>query len=286
MVNRKLYSALKISIIYFLGGCIWIISSDTILKILIPDSEEYAVYQTYKGWAFILSSAVLLFILLYSEFKKRDIIESDLIKNLREKKILLNEIHHRVNNNLNSIISLLYIENAKADSAESKSIIETLSGRIFSMALVHEHLYKSLNFKDIFLKDYIPELVLKVEGMYPSHGDRVEVMYNIDYTALDINKAIPLGIILNEIISNSFKHGFPGSRNGRVSIDVKQENNNCYLTVEDNGIGSKNTMAQSSELSPGIELINMLVNQLSGKIICDNSSGYKYIIIFPLAGQV
>ncbi len=282
MGNRKLYGALKISAIYLIAGCIWIISSDTILKILIPDADEYAVYQTYKGWAFILSSAVLLFILLYSEFKKRDIIESDLIKNLGEKKILLNEIHHRVKNNLNSIISFLYLENAKAISPESINIIETLSGRIFSMALVHEHLYKSLDFKDIYLKDYIPELVLKVNGLYPLLKDRVEVIYNIDDTALDINKAIPLGIILNEIISNSFKHGFTGLTDGKIFIDVKQKNSTCQLTVEDNGIGKKNSSDQSSELSPGIELINMLVKQLSGELICSNSSGYKYFIVFPM----
>ncbi|PKL15390.1 MAG: hypothetical protein CVV49_21350 [Spirochaetae bacterium HGW-Spirochaetae-5] len=104
MVNRKLYGALKISAIYLIAGCIWIISSDTILKLLIPDADEYAVYQTYKGWTFILSSAVLLFTLLYSEFKKRDMIESDLIKNLHEKKILLNEIHHRVKNNQRQVL--------------------------------------------------------------------------------------------------------------------------------------------------------------------------------------
>ena len=283
MVNRKLFGALKISAIYLIAGCIWIISSDTILGILIPDADEYAVYQTYKGWAFILSSAVLLFILLYSEFKKRDIIESDLIKNLHEKKILLNEVHHRVKNNLNSIISLLYIEKSKAGSTESIDMIETLSGRIFSMALVHEHLYKTADFKEINLKKYIPELIDSIKGNFLLNEDKVEVKYNMDETVLDITKAIPVGILLNEIISNSFKHAFPDSKQGIITVDVKLDRGRCLLTVGDNGVGDGKAADKYSGDGPGIELIKMLVRQLSGEISCDNTAGYKYDIVFPVS---
>ncbi len=284
MVNRKLTGALKISLIYFLAGCVWIFSSDAILEIFIPDMEKYAAFQTYKGWIFILVSAILLFFLLYKELTKRDIIESDLNKNLHEKRVLLNEVHHRVNNNLNSIISLLYLENSKAESPDSKEIIETLSGRIYSMSLVHEHLYRSADFKSISLKDYIPILVSHIKEVYNSNGDRIKVDYNIGDTVLDITKAIPFGILLNEIINNSFKHAFPGSMEGSITINVKQDNSICQLSVCDDGIGAPDMMELIPGKRHGIELINLLVKQLSGEISTTGINGFRYIIIFPAAG--
>jgi two-component sensor histidine kinase len=282
MVNKKIYGALKISVIYFVAGCIWIFSSDTILEILIPDRGEYAVFQTYKGWIFILISSILLFFLLYKELKKRDVIESNLIENLQEKRVLLNEVHHRVNNNLNSIISLLYLENSKAESPDSKQIIETLTGRIYSMALVHEQLYKSKDFKNISVNDYIPVLVSYIKGMHPAAGDEIKINYRIGEMALDITKAIPFGMLLNEIISNSFKHAFPGSRGGKITIDVKEENNKCLMAVCDNGIGIPDITKLITEESHGVELIRLLVKQLSGEISSTGSDGLKYNIVFPV----
>lgn len=278
MVNRKLRGALKISLIYFIAGCLWIISSDTILKIFVHDGDQYAVYQTYKGWAFILSSAVLLFVLLYSELKKRDIIESVLIKSLREKKVLLNEVHHRVKNNLNTIISLLYIEAGRARAAESLGIIETLSGRIFSMALVHDFLYKSPDFKEIFLKDYIPELAENIRKKSPA-AEGIEIKYNIDNTALGITQAIPVGLMLNEIVDNSIRHAFTGIKSGLIIVDVREQGGRCFLDLSDNGNGGSDT----SPNGPGVELVQMLVKQLSGEISIDRSAGFKYQISFPMA---
>jgi len=284
MINGKFYGAVKISVIYFVAGCIWIISSDKILEILIPGRDEYADFQTYKGWVFILASAILLFFLLYKELKKRDIIEADLNKNLHEKRLLLNEVHHRVNNNLNSIISLLYLENSKTESPDSIAIIETLSGRIYSMSLVHEHLYKSQDFMNIHLKDYIPALVSYIMGMYPFKKNSIKLIFNIDDTVLDITKAIPFGILLNEIVSNSFKHAFPDSMEGSISIDVKNDNNKCRLIVGDDGIGFPDLDERCSDKSHGIELICLLVKQLSGEISSSGTDGLKYNIVFPAAG--
>lgn len=283
MVNKKIYGALKISVIYFIAGCIWIFSSDTILKIFIPDREEYAVFQTYKGWIFILISSILLFFLLYKELKKRDVVESDLIENLHEKRVLLNEVHHRVNNNLNSIISLLYLENSKAESPDSKQIIGTLTGRIYSMALVHEQLYKSKDFKNISLNDYIPVLVSYIQGMHPSTEDGIKINYRIGEIALDITKAIPFGLLLNEIISNSLRHAFPGTDGGSISIDVKQENNKCMMTVCDDGIGIPDITKLIPDESHGLELIYLLVKQLSGEISSTGTDGLKYNIVFPIS---
>jgi two-component sensor histidine kinase len=284
MIKGKLYGALKISVIYFFTGCIWIISSDKILEILIPGKEEYADFQTYKGWIFILTSAILLFILLYNELKKRDVIEADLNKNIDEKRVLLNEVHHRVKNNLNSIISFLYLENSKAESPESAAIIEALSGRIYSMSLVHEHLYKSENFINISLKKYIPGLVSYIKGMYPIKEKNIKLFYNIDDTVLDITKAIPFGILLNEIVSNSYKHAFPGQTEGGIFIEVKTINNECITEVGDDGIGIPDMSEINSARGHGIELMELLVKQLSGVCTMSGDCGLKYRIVFQAAG--
>lgn len=281
MINRKLYAAIKITFIYFLGGFIWILSSDTILKILIPERDQYAELQTYKGWIFILISSLLLFFLLYRELKRRDIIEADLNKNLKEKRILLNEIHHRVKNNLNSIISLLYLENSNAESPDSKKIIQTLSGRIYSMALVHEKLYQSKNFSGIRLKDYIPELCSHIISSFPDIKDKVKTYYYIDESFLDIIKGIPFGILINEIINNSCRHAFPGTENGTISINISNKEYNLLVTVEDNGIGF-NASEENTNDTQGFELISLLVNQLAGTITRTSVNGLKYHITFPV----
>jgi len=281
MINRKLRGAFKISLIYFLAGCVWIISSDTALGILIPDRGKYAAFQTYKGWVFILISAILLFILLYNELRKRDIIESDLNNNINEKKVLLNEVHHRVKNNLNAIISLLYLENSKAKSSDSKEMIETLTGRIYSMALVHELIYKSENFKGISLKDYIPRLVLSISEAYTSKKDIIKIKYNIDNTVLDLTRAIPLGILMNEVINNSFKHAYPDQREGTISVEFKHEGNRYFLIIADDGTGFDDRNLRYMEVASGLELVKLLVNQLSGEINIVSQTGTKYSINLP-----
>jgi len=283
MVNKKFYGAIKITLIYFLSGCIWIFSSDTILKIIIPDSDEYAALQTYKGWVFILISSIFLFYLFYRELKRRDIIESDLNKNLKENKLLLNEVHHRVKNNLNSIISLLYLENLRAETAESKKVTHTLSEKIYSMALVHEKLYQSGNFSGMRIKDYIPELCSHIIDSFPDLKDKVKRYYNIDDSFLDIKKGIPFGILINEIIINACKHAFPGIYTGSISININKVRHNLIAEIADNGIGISEPET-ITDYTQGFELMKLLVKQLSGTISRTGVKGLQYCIIFPVAG--
>lgn len=280
MINRKLYGTIKITLIYFMGGFIWILSSDAVLKILIPDRDKYAAFQTYKGWIFILISSIFLFFLLYRELKKRDIIESNLKKNLKEKRILLNEIHHRVKNNLNSIISLLYLENSRAESSDSRKIIKTLSGRIYSMALVHEKLYQSENFSGIRLKEYIPELCSHITDLYPDLKNKIKTDFNIDDSFLDIIKGIPFGILVNEIINNSCKHAFHGTENNAISVTIRKDGLNLLATIEDNGIGIRKS--DNTDATQGFELMRLLVKQLAGTITRTSVKGLKYSITFPV----
>jgi two-component sensor histidine kinase len=280
MKKRKLYSTLKISFIYLLAGCIWIAASDNVLEIFVPDKESYALLQTYKGWFFIVISSALIFYLLYKELKIRDKIEESLNRTIVDKKNLLNEIHHRVNNNLNSIISLLYLEKEKTDSIESQKIIETLSGRIYTMSLVHENLYKSDNFSQIYLNNYIPELLSYIKKQQNKKADHISLSCDIDNTSLNISKAIPFGMMIYEIINNSFKHGFPENWSGKITITVKSFSNICHIRIEDNGIGipEDNNLSENGH---GLELIKLLAGQLSGQIEQISGNGLKYTIKFP-----
>jgi len=281
MKKKKIYSALKISLIYLLAGCIWIIASDNVLEFFVQERESYALFQTYKGWFFIIISSSLIFYLLYKELKIRDKIEDSLNKNLLDKKNLLNEIHHRVNNNLNSIISLLYLEKEKTGNIESHKIIETLSGRIYSMSLVHENLYKSDNFSQIYLKNYIPELILYIKKHQPEKTVNISVSCEIDNSSLNISKAIPFGILMYEIINNSYQHAFPDNSGGKITIIIKSSSNICHVRIEDNGIGITEDK-KISENGQGMELIKLLAGQLTGQIEQNCLNGLQYTIKFPI----
>jgi two-component sensor histidine kinase len=173
------------------------------------------------------------------------------------------------------------MENSRAETPDSKNIIQALSGRIHSMALVHEKLYQSENFSGIRLKEYIPELCSHITDLYPDLKNKIKTDFNIDDSFLDIIKGIPFGILMNEIISNSCKHAFPGKESGTITVNISKEGYNLLVTVEDDGIGI-DAEENMTDKTQGLELIRLLVNQLGGTITRTSVKGLKYSITFPV----
>lgn len=199
---------------------------------------------------------------------------------LKEKEQLLKEIHHRVKNNMQIISSLLSLQ---SDSSADKKLIELLResrNRINSMALVHEMLYKSANISKIDTKEYIHALGSSIQESYILPDYTIKFIYEIENGIyLNIDKMIPLGLILNEAISNSLKHAFP-NKQGEILIGLKEVNNKFQLFISDNGIGLRADYNLETDSHLGIQLINILTDQLGGKIKVDNSLGLKYAIEF------
>lgn len=199
---------------------------------------------------------------------------------LREKEQLLKEIHHRVKNNMQIISSLLNLQSETTEDVKFLDLIRESRNRINSMALVHEMLYQSKNLSKIELKDYIVALSKSIYQSYHLPNTTIEFIYDIEEAIyLDIDKMIPIGLILNEIISNSMKHAFP-NKTGTITLKLSSLQNQFVLLVKDDGSGFKTNFDIEKDSHLGIQLIYMLAEQLSGKLDISNEEGVAYSLIF------
>ncbi len=216
-------------------------------------------------------------------FLERKKIEEKLNATVSEKEFLIKEIHHRVKNNLQIISSLL---NLQADNIKDAGIKEKYTesiGRIKSIAIIHELLYRSKNLSDIKIRQYLQELVSYISDTY-DHEDRVRVNLSVDVKSQTINldKAIPCGIIINELMSNAFKYAFEPEQNGTIDISLTQdEKNDRYeLIVSDSGSGLPSSLDINKTPTLGLQLVNSLVGQLGGTVEINGKQGTRFKISF------
>jgi PAS domain S-box-containing protein len=213
-----------------------------------------------------------------TEIKKAEI---RIKKSLEEKEILLKEIHHRVKNNLQIVSSVLDLQGSyvKTDPI-AVNVLKESQNRVFSMALIHEMLYQSKDLNKINFDDYIKSLISHL-----LHSYRLEIQVNsvidVKDVSLNIETAVPCGLIISELVSNSLKYAFENEKSGEVQISLKSKGNEYELIVSDNGVGfPENLDIKNIKLSLGLQLVNALVNQLDGSIELDRSQGTRYTIKF------
>ncbi|CAN5154294.1 hypothetical protein BH09BAC5_BH09BAC5_28620 [soil metagenome] len=205
---------------------------------------------------------------------------------LHEKEVMLKEIHHRVKNNLQVISSLLNLQADQIDNNDFKEKYRVTRDRIRSMALVHEKLYESENLALIDFGDYVESLANSLNVSYNPDNSRINMEIEVGENSglFKIETAIPCGLILNEMLSNSFKYAFPGNKTGSVKVifgSEKMKNENKFrLEVMDNGVGiPENTDVNNSE-TLGFQLINMLAEQLKANLVIDRNNGTKFSLTF------
>ncbi|MEI8173889.1 MAG: histidine kinase dimerization/phosphoacceptor domain -containing protein [Deltaproteobacteria bacterium] len=204
---------------------------------------------------------------------------------LREKDILLNEIHHRVKNNMQVISSLLKLQASACGNPELTERLNESQSRIHAMALVHEKLYGSKDFSRIDLAGYVRTLSQELFQSHKINQWKIALIVQTDGEVhVDVNKAIPCGLILNELISNALKHAFPGGRQGKLQIIIREtENKEIEIAVRDNGLGLPDDVDIHKPRSLGLDLVNGLVkNQLDGQIEVRRDKGTEFRITFPL----
>ncbi len=220
----------------------------------------------------------LLCFLLYRIFdQKKGIEERNEIINtaLKEKDILLREIHHRVKNNLQVISSLLGIQGRTIKDKKAKEAIQEGRNRVQSMALIHQNLYKKDNLTGIEMKPYIDKLATHLIHTYQVEDGTIEVQSQVDDLTLDVETVVPIGLIINELISNSLKYAFPNNGNGSINIELKEEEDRLLLIVSDNGIGLNEAQLQSKTETFGHSLIRAFKNKLKADIDISGSDGTK-----------
>jgi PAS domain S-box-containing protein len=205
--------------------------------------------------------------------------EKELQKSLAEKEVLLREIHHRVKNNMQIISSLLNLQIQFEDLDETISVLKESQGRIKSMAIIHEKLYQSSSLTNINFKEYLEKLILDIYYSYGILDGSIESMLEIQDINLNIDTAMPLGLIINELVTNSIKYAFPENI-GKIIIKLESNHDQLELTIADNGIGMPKELILEDSKTLGLQLVNSLINQLDGRLELDTSHGTKFKIIF------
>ena len=201
-------------------------------------------------------------------------------RSLKEKQTLLAEIHHRVKNNLAIVSSLIELQKEEVDE-ELKPAFENVQSRIKSIALIHEKLYEKTIFSEVELAGYLRELSSMISDTYYSKEKRISIDLELEDVKVDMTSAVPVGLICNELINNSFKHAFHNQKQGRVSIRLKDLGDSTEVSVSDTGKGLPDDFNLNSANSLGVTLLQVLTQQIKGELKTVGSSGAMFVLTFP-----
>ncbi len=218
---------------------------------------------------------------LKKEVKERKAAEEQVRASLQEKEMLLKEIHHRVKNNLQIISSLLNLQTSKVKETGTLRALRDSQARVRSMALIHEKLYQSNNLSKIEFGEYVQSLATDLFRSYQRGLGEVRLNIHTDKLALDLDLAVPCGLILNELMTNVFKYAFPNGRNGLVTVELRLNPDRIItLKVADDGVGLPANLEIAKANSLGLQLVNDLVEQVNGKLEIINSGGTTFLVSF------
>ena len=241
--------------------------------------EINASVINYRGKTAILS--------INRDNSQRKLAELQIKKSLQEKEILLKEIHHRVKNNLQVISSLLDLQSDTLEDPETISVFRNSIDRIRSMALVHENLYRFGDLARINGSEYIHKLVEYFFDTYGGLAENVtpQVQIKAPSLSLDMDTAIPLGLILTELLSNALKHAFPAAREGEIHIQVSTTPGRLTLEVRDNGVGFPPGLDLRESKSLGMQLVTLLTQQVKGTLDLKGDNGTTVTVTLPYQGR-
>jgi PAS domain S-box-containing protein len=223
---------------------------------------------------------------LIAEVCQRSIVEERLRLILHEKEVLIKEVHHRVKNNLQVIVSLLYLQSRKTSDPACCAALLDSQTRIKSMALIHENLYQSGDLMSIDFDRYLRNLAGNLMVAYGVDRAGVNVVTDARDLAVNVTTAIPLGLIANELISNALKYAFTGRDGGEITLTGKREPSKITLVIKDDGQGIPEEFDWEHADSLGFSLVQMLVRQLKGSIVLVRTSGTEFVITIPYGGEL
>ncbi len=216
-----------------------------------------------------------------SDITERKRAEEALRTSLEEKEILLREVHHRVKNNLQVVVSLLNLQSQNVPDERVREIFKESRNRIRSMALVHERLYQSSDLSHVDFAEYLRRLTTHLFHSYGLDAGRIELEVDAGDVRLDVNTAVPLGLIINELVSNAIKHAFPDGRRGKIAVGLKPlEGGRFRLAVSDDGAGFPEGVDFRNTESLGMQIVTMLAEQLEGKLALERGAGTKFVLTF------
>ena len=236
---------------------------------------NFALYNRFVG------SAILSIIIWVSMRLKSD--NEKISEALKEREVLIKETHHRIKNNLQLVISLLNLQTMQTDDEQIHFHLNESKNRIKSISLIHEKLHESKSLSDVNMKDYITDLIEELVKTYNTYSVNIELKVDIENFELDSKTAINLGLIVNELCTNSLKYAFINRSIGIISLSLKTlDETNTKLVYCDNGVGLPKDFDLSQTNTLGMQLLKSFVGQINGTMKMNKNDGLEYVFIFPL----
>jgi len=226
------------------------------------------------------SGDITIVVLMHEDITDRKMAEKRIEASLKEKEVLMKEIHHRVKNNMTMISSLLSLQSNRVKDEHYKAMFDDSMNRIRTMAAIHERLYQFEDLSNIIFSDYIKNIV---NSIFKSFGlsSRIKFVTDIEEISLAIDSSIPCGLIVNELITNSMKYAFPDNREGEIRVSLHtNDTGEIKLSISDNGVGMPEGLDFRNAESLGLDLVNALVEQLKGEIELSREKGTEFMITF------
>ena len=250
-----------------------------IYRINTSDGKEKWVWEQGRG-IFGYNNELIALEGFITDITEKKTTEDQLQKSLKEKEILLRELYHRTKNNMQVISSILHLKANRIQDNSIQFIFHEIENKIHSMALVHKKLYESNDLSSLNLKTYFQDLINLIRNSYTINENQIKFVYAaVDATVL-IDTAIPLGLVLNELLSNAVKHAFPNGRQGEIKIDLTKGPGGLVIDVEDNGVGLPASFDMKKNINLGLETVmDLITNQLRSEISYENHNGLKYRIV-------
>jgi two-component sensor histidine kinase/Tfp pilus assembly protein PilF len=253
-----------------------------VLKLEAEKKEQQIRFFAFLGVAALIIAGLIGFFLYKNREKNKLLIEQkrQLEENVEEINLLLKEIHHRVKNNLQVITSLLNIQQRSISDQKAKEAIQESKNRIRSMGLIHRNFYQDKNLGEINTRKYVTDLVNQLLESYEMDTGSIQLETSIDEILLDMDVLVPLGLIINELVSNSLKHAFGDQQEGKLFISLEKSGDILRLEVSDNGTGLSDLSEMENSNSFGFSMVKAFVSQLDGHLELLNGNGATFRIEF------
>jgi len=221
---------------------------------------------------------------IFTNLLEKRYTEEDMQKSLKEKEVLLREIHHRVKNNMQIISSLLNLQVNYEEEEKVQQVLKDSQGRIKSMSMVHEKLYQSTSLSEINFGSYLKQLIKDIFFSYGISAEKIMPMLVAEDIYINLDTAIPLGLIVNELITNSIKHAFKGRDNGTLKITFQKIDDELILKVSDDGVGLGPDVDIDSSKTLGLKLVKNLAIQLDADLEIGRDKGTSFTFKFKEIG--
>jgi two-component sensor histidine kinase len=292
----------RIAIIYLLLGFTWILLSDKLLIWFINDPQALTIAQTYKGWFFILITAILVWglvrqyerqlnktmhllqeknRLLEAEIDEHKKNKAELYDALTEKEAMLQEIFHRVYNNLQLISSMIQLQKKSAVNDDTRKVLEEMYHRIRNFSHIHQRVYTNVHLSRIPLKSYLNTLITHVLQPFRDAQQSIGFTLHISPTfALHVKSAIPISIMLCELISDCGENSLANTENAAIDITFLELESHYQMQISDNGSGIVDDWHSEEDSSMSHTIIKALSQQIHGTITCDSANGTRFSVIF------